>query len=210
MQGAMLSTLAGPGALLGKDTVRDCMKDAALRLFIGHALLHEIMPSMGLGRDTLDPLAMAVCAELEAPGVVQPVALLLSFAVRGWAQQALPLVRAYTEREGKTPPCLCMGLSSLIMLFAGARREENGQYAWLRDGEKCFLAEDEEILRAFSRLSCDMPPESLSYAVLSDWAVWKTDLRDIPGLEDRIAGQLRDMQLLGLSSALEKAWKESE
>ena len=209
MEGALLSTLACPGALLGLPTVRDCMKDPGLRLFIGHALLHEIMPSMGLDRHTLDPVAMAVCAELESPAVMQPIALLLSNAVRGWARQVLPLIRAYEEREEKTPPCLCMGLSALVMLFAGARREESGRYACLRGEEKCYLSEDEEILLAFSRLSCDMPPESLAYAVLSDRAVWECDLREIPGLEDRIADQLRDLQLIGLTAALEKAWREN-
>lgn len=210
MEGALLSTLAGPGALLGMDTVRACMKDEALRMFIGHALLHEIMPSMGLTRETLDPLAMAVCAELESPAIVQPVALLLQNAVRGWETQALPLIRAYIEREEQTPPCLCMGLSCLVMLFAGVRREEDGRYAYLRGEERCFVAEDEDVLFSFSRLSCDMPPESLSYAVLSDRAIWESDLRDVPGLEDTLTNQLRDLQLLGLEAALEKAWKSQE
>ncbi len=210
MEGAVLSTLAGPGAILGLSSVRDCMRHEGLRLFIGHALLHEIMPSMGQGRDILDPVAMAVCAELESPAVAQPVALLLQNAVRGWARQALPLLEAYVDREGETPPCLCMGLSALIMFFAGARREEGGGYAYLKGEERCYLSEDEEILSSFSRLSCDMPPESLSYAVLSDRAIWDRDLKDIPGLEERIADQLRDLQLLGLTAALEKAWKEKQ
>ena len=52
-----------------------------------------------------------------------------------------------------------------------------------------------------------MPPETLAYAVLSDRVAWQTDLRRIPGLEDQVTGQLRDLQLLGLRAALEKAWK---
>ena len=53
-----------------------------------------------------------------------------------------------------------------------------------------------------------MPPEMLSYAVLSDRAMWEEDLREIPGLEDKIADQLRDLQLIGLRAALAKAWKD--
>ena len=75
MQGALLSTLAGPGALLGMKSVRACMKDGEMRVFLGHALLHEIMPSMGRSREALDPVAMAVCAEMESPAVEQPLAL---------------------------------------------------------------------------------------------------------------------------------------
>ena len=210
MQGCMQSLLLPVGILAGLDTVRDCMKDDGLRLFLGHALLHEIMPSMGLGKDVLDPLAMEICREMESPSVVQPLTLLLSNGVRAWAAQALPVLKAYEAREGALPPCLCMSLAALIMLFAGVRREENGRYAVLRNGESCFLTEDEDILFSFSRLSCDMPAESLAYAALSDRAIWEEDLRDIPGLEEKITDQLRDLQLLGLTDSVERAWKNYE
>ncbi len=55
-----------------------------------------------------------------------------------------------------------------------------------------------------------MPPESLAYAALSDRAIWEEDLREIPGLEDTIAGQLRDLQLLGLVDAVKNTWKKYE
>ena len=205
MEGALQSLIVAPGLLLGLDTVRDCMKDDTLRPFLGHALLHEIMPSMGLGRQVLDPLAMEVCGEMEAPSVMQPLSLLLPNAVRAWGAQALPLLKRYQEREETIPPCLSMSLAALIMLFAGAKRGGDGRYTYIKKGEECALDEDEEILSSFARMSCDMPSEALSYAVLSDQAMWDADLRDVPGLEDKIADQLRDVQLLGLAAALDKA-----
>ena len=205
MEGALQSLIVAPGLLLGLDTVRDCMKDDTLRPFLGHALLHEIMPSMGLGREVLDPLAMEVCGEMEAPSVSQPLALLLPNAVRAWGAQALPLLMRYQEREEEIPPCLSMSLAALIMLFAGAKRTEEGLYTYLRNGEECALDEDGDILSSFARMSCDMPPEALSYAVLSDRAMWDDDLRNVPGLEDKITDQLRDLQLLGLTAALDRA-----
>ena len=205
MEGCLLSLITAPGLLLGLDTVRDCMKDDTLRPFLGHALLHEIMPSMGLGREVLDPLAMAVCHDLEDPGVEQPLSRLLQGGVRAWGDQALPLLVRYQEREERIPPCLSMSLACLIMLFAGAKRQANGGYTYMKNGEERALDEDEEILASFARMSCDMPPEALSYAVLSDRAIWDRDLREVPGLEDRIADQLRDLQLLGLTAALDQA-----
>ena len=210
LQGCLLSLILPAGLLAGLDTVKDCMKDETLRPFLGHALLHEIMPSMGLGKETLEPLVIDICREMENPTVIQPLVLLLPNAVRAWAAQALPLLKAYEARENALPPCLCMSLAALIMLFAGTRLGENGQFTILRKGEPCRLSEEEEILFSFSRLSCDMPPESLAYAALSDRAIWEEDLRNIPGLEDRIADQLRDLQLLGLADALEKSWKKHD
>ncbi len=207
MRSCLLSTLLPAGVLCGLDTVRDCMKDEMLRPFIGHALLHEIMPSLGAGREVLESMAIRVCRELEEPQVAQPLALLLSNAVRGWTVQALPVLTRFREREEALPPCLCMGLSLLIMLFSGARREENGRYSYLKGDETCYFSEDGEILSAFSRLSCDMDPESLAYAALSDRTIWDRDLRDIPDLEEFIASQLRDLQLLGLRESITRAWK---
>ena len=211
MQGCLTSVILPAGFMAGLKTVEDCMKDPILRTFLGHALLHEIMPGMGLGRETLEPMAMEVCGEMERPKVMQPLSLLLPNSVRAFAKDALPLLLSYQDREDQCPPCLCMALSTLIMLFAGARRDEDGKY-WIPMGEKdqCALSEDEEILFSFSRLSCDMPPESLAYAVLSDRAIWDRDLREAPGLEDMIANQLRDLQLLGLNMSLAKAYGRHE
>ena len=205
MQGCMLSLITGPGTLLGLETVQDCMKDDLLRPFLGQALLKEIMPSMGLGREVLDPLAIEVCRDMEDTRVTQPLALLLPSAVRAWEANALPLLLAFQAREERIPACLCMSLAALAMLLAGARRRPDGTYACLINGREGALGGDEEILSSFARMSCDMPPEAFSYAVLSDRAIWDRDLRQVPGLEDALSAQLQDLQLLGLAAALDKA-----
>ncbi|MBR3742033.1 MAG: hypothetical protein IKN04_16530 [Clostridia bacterium] len=210
MQGCLLSVIVSAGVMMGLDTVKDCMGDPVLRPFLGNALLKEIMPCMGLGKDTLDPLAVEICGEMENPTVVQPLALLMPNAVRAWRDQVLPVLKTFEERECELPPCLCMSLSLLIMLFSGARQDGEGRYTYLKNGETCYFNEDEEILFSFSRLSCDMPPESLAYAALSDRAIWEEDLREIPGLEDKVSAQLRDLQLLGLMEAMGKTWENYE
>lgn len=207
IQGCLYSLILPAGVMAGLDTVKDCMRDPVLRPFLGHALLREILPCMGLGKETLDPLAVEICGEMENPAIAQPLALLMPNAVRAWRDQALPVLKTFEERECELPPCLCMSLALLIMLFAGARQDDQGRYTYLKNGETCYFNEDEEILFSFSRLSCDMPPESLAYAALSDRAIWEEDLRDIPGLEDTVADQLRDLQLVGLMEAVENTWK---
>ena len=94
MQGCLQSLILPAGIMAGLDTVRDCMKDETIRPFLGHALLHEIMPSMGLNKETLDPLVIEICNEMENPTVIQPLSLLLNNAVRAWAAQTLPLLKA--------------------------------------------------------------------------------------------------------------------
>lgn len=210
MQGCLQSTIVPAGFLLGLDTLGECMRDDDVRAFFGHALLHEIMPCVDLPKNELEPLTMALCREMEGPLSRQALLSFTQNGVRAWAAQALPMIRAYEEKHFSLPPCLCFGLSALIMFFAGARKNQEGKFEGIRQEEKYPLEESEETLSAFARLSCDMPPEMLAYAVLSDQDIWEEDLRSIQGLEDMIASQLQDLQLIGLRSAMKNAWKKEE
>ena len=49
-------------------------------------------------------------------------------------------------------------------------------------------------IERFFTLAHDMPPESLAYAALADRELWHTDLRQIDGLEDRVALDIAAMQ----------------
>ena len=129
-------------------------------------------------------------------------------SVSKWMARVLPTLKDYIAKEGKVPPCLCFGLSALIMFYAGAHRNADGTYEALRDGKPYPVRDDEYVLSAFSKLSCDMPAESLSYAALSDQEMWGQDLRAIEGLEQMVTNQLRDMQLLGLRTAMKKTWEK--
>ena len=93
------------------------------------------------------------------------------------------------------------------MLYSGVRPDDQGVYTLAgKDGSMPVL-DRADALRAFSRLSCDMPCEALAYAALSDCEIWGCDLREIEGLEELATEQLRDMQLLGVCEAMRKASK---
>lgn len=207
MQNGVLAAVAPAGFLCGLDTLRDCMRDEDVRPFLGHTLLHEIMPNIPMEKSALESCAAKLCGEWENPEAPQALLSLCADSVRKWRLFALPLLKAYQDREFSPPPCLTFGLSALIMFFSGVKPDADGQYFGLREEEKYRVEEDEAALRAFAYLSRDMVPESLAYAVLADQEVWGEDLRLIEGLEDRVAVQLRDMQLLGIRAAMRKAWQ---
>ena len=54
------------------------------------------------------------------------------------------------------PPCLCFGLSALIMLYAGIRKTADG-YALPAADKEIEVWENETALRAFSRMSSPTP-----------------------------------------------------
>lgn len=192
---AALLTAAPPAYLIGLETAGQLMREEKVRDFLGHALLDEVLPALPGEKAEKENAAIRLCGQLEGSQAPLMLRGVLSGGVSKWADYVLPLAEDCCREKGVAPDCLCFGLSALIMLWTGPLPQDAPD-------------EDGDVIRAFRSLSCDMPPETLSYAVLSDQALWGRDLRDIPFLEDKITGQLRDLQLIGLFSAMEKAWKK--
>ena len=195
--------------LCGHETVGAAMRDEAFRAWLGGALVREIAPSMpALKEDALAYAARVTgflenaCGEESWPDVGENLAARFTACV-------LPALTAYEKASAILPPCLCFALSALIMLYAGARKNADSRYVLPADEKEIQLIENPKVLAAFSRMSCDMPPESLAYAALSDREVWGCDLREIDGLEERVTNQLRDMQLLGARAAMARAAQEN-
>lgn len=207
MEGCLKAVIAQAGYLSGLNTVKDCMQDEDMRAFLGHALLDEIMPVIPLPKEEVSALAMAICADMEKPALEETLLSLCQNGARAWEQNVLPLMEAYLHQEGVIPACLSFSLAALIMYFSGARKNAEGAFEGLRAGAPYVAQEDEAVLSAFARLSPDMPPESLAYAVLSDRDIWEKDLRPLDGLSDKIESQIRDLQILGLKEAMKKTYE---
>ena len=77
-----------------------------------------------------------------------------------------------------------------VLLYADARRAD-GRWETVVGQETRELHESPDVMEAFSRLSSDMDPESLAYAVLSDRELWNgADLRKIDGLPEMLSENL--------------------
>ena len=195
---------AAAGLLCGHETVGAAMRDEAFRALLGNALIHEIAPSLPELREDGLAYAARVTAFLENACGDEGWPAVGENLISRFVSCVLPALAAYEKENAVLPPCLCFGLSALIMLYAGIRKTADG-YALPAADKEIEVWENETALRAFSRMSCDMPPESLAYAALSDREVWGCDLREIDGLEDCVTGRLRDMQLLGAAAAMRAA-----
>ena len=191
---AALLCLAAPGWLLGCDTLSDCMKHERLRAFAGSAVYRELLPGLPFDRETA---AAAVIESFERFGnplndnrLLRVAAPMLRRAEAG----LLPALRAWSAENFDVPEGLSFALAALIMLYAGARRED-GAWRVARGQGAQVLRDDGDRLAVFAALSHDMPPEALAYAALADRELWRgEDLRQIDGLEARVALHLAAMQ----------------
>ena len=207
MLGGAGAVIASAAFLCGVDSIGESMRDEVIRTFLAQILTEEIMPCISDDRQEGLAYAARVCTYLEnACGQVKWPEMGESLIARYMAS-VIPTINEYVHANGTLPLRLCMALSALIMLYAGVRRNDDGKFTLPAEAGDADISDDETALQAFSYMSCDMPPESLAYAALSDHEIWGCDLREIDGIEDAVTADLRDMQLLGARAALQEVTK---
>lgn len=199
---AVVFLCASAGFLSGMDSFAQVLKDEKLRAWVGHAFFDEIMPHLPWSREEITPCVISAFSRLENSMNDMPLLEIGRGLVRGFPHTLLPAIRAHADAEFEAPKRLSLALSAAIMLYAGVRRDENGAYRVARGENTYALHDDEGCLQAFSSLSHDMPAETLAYAVLADRDIWGADLREIDGLEMRIAFNLSSIQRIGFRETL--------
>ena len=192
---AGLFVMAAPGYLAGCDTLRDCMKREDIRAFVGRAFYDEIIPCAPFSREEMTPWVISTFERFENPLNDNRILSATDHLLRRFRRGVLPAVRAWAEAHFEAPPFLGHALAAAIMLYAGARPGEDGRYQVARGDQVHTIIDDPEVLRAFARLSHDMPAESLTYAALADRTLWDgQDLREIDGLESRVMFSIAAIQ----------------
>ena len=198
------------GYLCGKNSFAEVMRDEEMRSWIGRAFFDEILPSLSETRAEIAPAVISTFERLENPMNDMPLLDVGRDCMLDFRDSILPSMRAYAEENFEAPGKLAFGLAAAIMLCAGARANEAGEYEVLRGDERAVLRDDPDILAAFSLLSHDMPAETLAYAALADRSVWGDDLREIDGLEMRVAYDLSAIQRIGFRESLKRMLPELE
>lgn len=191
---AGLFAMAAPGWLLGCNTLSDCMKHERLRAFVGRCYADELLPADPDARAALAPKVIQAFERFENP--LNDNALLPSARplLARFRRAALPIIRAWAAENFEPPRRLSFALAATIMLYAGARPNAEGRYEVYRGTQVFTLEDDPGALAVFATLSHDMPPEALAYAALADRELWGEDLRDIDGLEARVALDIANLQ----------------
>ena len=191
---AGLFLMAAPGWLLGLNTLSDCMRNEALRSFVGRAYVEELIAPDDLSRAQDAPRVIRAFERFENPLNDNAILRAAHHPLRRFNRAALPLIAAWADQRFEPPRRLTFALAATIMLLAGARPNAEGRWEVLRGSEAHTIVESPQALSRFATLSHDMPPEALAYAALADRELWGRDLREIDGLEARVALDIANMQ----------------
>ena len=133
---AGLFLLAAAGWLRGHNTLSDCMKDEALRDYVGKAYMQELIARDEASRAGDAPYVIRAFERFENPLNDNALLRVAAPLLGRFRTSALPLIDAWANENFEPPRRLAFALSATIMLYAGARPNEKGQYEVLRGSER--------------------------------------------------------------------------
>ena len=153
--------------------------------------MDEILPCAPLPREEAAQYVIRCCERWENPMNENRLFEAGSGLLRRLRVGVLPAMRAYADDRFELPEHLALTLAAAALVYAGVRRGASGAFELELDGEIVPVHDDPGALEAFSRLSPDMPSDSLAYAVLADRTLWGgEDLRALDGLEESMAANM--------------------
>ena len=170
------------GLLLGIESVREAIEHTTLGPFVQDLVFREIIPSVdAIPAAELETFARDVFDRFRNPRIhhrLLTISLNCSAKVK---ERLLPSLVGYFDKTGELPSRLALALAAFIRLYKG---EWDGQSIPLNDDPKVLAWFREQWTQAAST-------ETLVDAVLANTELWGRDLRELPGLTERIARDLR-------------------
>ena len=167
------SLMAPLGLARGLTTVRDCMTHPVLGPLVRRAVEDVIVSYSELDADTLHAYAGTVFERFLNPYLDHRLRAITLNAVGKYRIRLLPVMRRYIDLHGSPPPDLCLSLATLLLLY--------------HPGSPDTPADDPETIDKLRRAwTTSTHISELVRQVLSDPALWGTDLTALPELVPRM------------------------
>ena len=170
------------GLLLGIESVREAIEHTTLGPFVQDLVFREIIPSVAaIPAAELETFARDVFDRFRNPRIHHRLLTISLNSSAKVKERLLPSLVGYFDKTGELPSRLALALAAFIRLYKG---EWDGQSIPLNDDPKVLAWFREQWTQAAST-------ETLVDAVLANTELWGRDLRELPGLTERIARDLR-------------------
>ncbi len=192
LNGAHTSMVLG-AYLAGKNIVRECMQDKAIRAFLEKAMFEEIIPTLDLPEEELKSFAASVIDRFDNPFIDHQLLDISLNSASKWKARVMPSLTEYVRRCGALPRCLSFSLAAFIDFY---RRGERG-------GVSYPVRDDAWVLEFFAAHRDDTNA-ALAHAVVSDERLWDGALAGIDGLEAAVAAALDRIDEIGMYDAMKE------
>ena len=192
LNGAHTSMVLG-AYLAGKNIVRDCMQDKAIRTYLEKTMFEEIIPTLDLPRDEVEGFAASVIDRFDNPYIDHQLLDIALNSASKWKARVMPSLTAFVKRQGKLPKRLTFSLAAFIAFY------HKGE----RDGAAYPVRDDEWVLDFFAAHKND-DNAALAKAVVNDERLWDGQLAEIDGLEAAVAAALDRIDEIGMYEAMKE------
>jgi tagaturonate reductase len=180
-------TIMVPLALLaGCATVAEAVSDIKVGGFLRHVLFHELVPSVDAEGAAF--FAHHVLERFGNPFIQHELIDITLQQTTKLRVRIVPAILDYAEMYGTAPTSISFGFAAWLLYMRDAQTQRPDTHA--------------EALRNTWRSSPD--PQELVRAVVSDSALWGTNLSAIPGLVASVTESLELMLREGVSGALDQ------
>lgn len=193
--------------LAGKNTVKECLDDQSIALYLKRGLFSEIIPTIPMPEEELTQFANDVLERFQNPFIKHYLLSIALNSVSKWKTRVLPSVLDYIERYGAVPPCLTFSLSALIAFYQGTERDENGALIGHRAKNTYPVQDSKEVLDFFQKIWAEYNGTKeaafkLCISVLSHTEFWGMDLTGLPGFTTAVSDNLYHILTEGTMCAM--------
>ncbi|MFV0506459.1 MAG: tagaturonate reductase [Bacteroidales bacterium] len=186
-------TVLSPVAYLsGLDTVRECVEDPMLGVFVRKMVFEELIPTLDLPITEKEGFANDVLIRFRNPFIKHFVKGIMLNSFSKYKTRVLPRLKEYLIREGHLPMRLVLGLAAIVIYYRGGKR-----------GDDVIVPVDSRaVLTLLSELWTADSLEKVATGVLGAEFIWDEDLNKIPDLSRMLTSLLTFIQEKGMLSTV--------
>jgi tagaturonate reductase len=165
--------------LFGLRTVRDSIDDPLVGDFVRRAIEEEIIPTLDLSKEELFQFAAAVVERFRNPFIRHELASIALNSISKFNVRVLPSILQYFELKKQLPKRLVFSFAALIRFYKGEWKNE-----------KLPVKDSAGVMEAFANGWKSASIEQVARNILSNTALWNTDLTKVPGLIELVVNYL--------------------
>lgn len=166
LNGAHTSVVAG-ALLSGLETVGECMSDETVSAYLVRCVNEEILPAIGDNEDSRK-FMNDVFERFRNPFIKHQLRSISLNCVSKFSVRVLPTILDYKEKYGACPKLLSFSLATLICF-----------YKWDKPDD--------------AQETTEKMKKGTVYDILSDKALWQTDISDMTELIESYCGKIREL-----------------
>ncbi len=191
----------------GFDFVDQMTGDKLFGKYLRTALFEEVFPTVQLPDDEKKTFAESIIERFLNPFANHQLISISLNSISKWQVRVLPSLIDYEKINGKLPKVLAFSFAALLSFYRGtvdaagnwSGKRAAGAYPIRDDAEKIAFLNAE-----FDRLKQSGDYEAFIRTVMARTDFWGMDLNTIPGFTARAAADIRSIDELGITPAVEK------